>query len=185
MGNTKPIIDFACSIMKCKKKPRVLVSVVLIVVLAYFSTVGIKSVTTHNDRQNEDFDLLAISDASNLEILQSVFDAKNADYATYGYYTQIYSSSLQATYYALYVLDAIGKLGEINQQAVIDYILSFYNSSSSIFSDENSQRYFASKIPGRYYPLSTLLQVNCYAVLSLDILNSINSIDIVEIIDFV
>ncbi len=175
--------------MKWKKtkqnKTIVIVSVVLIIVLAYFSTVGIKSVAVHDERQNENFDLLAISDASNLEILQSVFDAKNADYATYGYYPQIYSGSLQATYYALSVLDAIGKLGEINQQAVIGYILSFYNSSSHIFSDENSQRYFASKIPGRYYPLSTLLQVNCYAVLSLDILNNVNSINIADMLDFI
>jgi len=167
------------------KKTRVIVSVVLIVVLAYFSTIGIKSVAIHDERQNENFDLVAISDASNLEILRSVFDAKNADYATYGYYPQIYYGSLQATYYSLYVLDAIGKLGDINQQVVIDYILSFYNSSSHIFSDENAQRYFASKIPGRYYPLSTLLQVNCYAVLSLDILNSINSIDIAAMVDFI
>ncbi len=170
--------------MKCKR-PRVLVSIVLIVVLAYFSTIGIKSVAIPNERQSENFDLLAISDTSNLEILQSVFDAKNADYATYGYNPQIYSDSLQATYYALYTLDAIGKLGDIDQQAVTDYILSFYNSTSHIFSDENAQRYFASKIPGRYYPLSTLLQVNCYAVLSLDILNSINSINIADMITFI
>ncbi len=103
--------------MKCKK-PRVLVCVILIVVLAYFSTISIKSVANPIDRQNENFDLLTTSDISNLEMLQSVFDAKNADYATYGYYPQIYSDSLQATYYALYVLDAIGKLGDIDQQAV-------------------------------------------------------------------
>ena len=166
------------------KKLRVLVSLFLIVVLAYFSTIGIKSVAIPNERQNENFNLLALSDASNLEILQSVFDAKNADYTTYGYYPQIYSDSLQATYYALYVLDAIGELGDIDQQAITDYILSFYNSSSHIFLDENAQRYFASKIPGRYYPLSTLLQVNCYAVLSLEILNSINLINIADMITF-
>ncbi len=167
------------------KKPQVLVSVVLIVILAYFSTIGIKSVANPSDRVNENLDLLESSDVSSLEMLQAVFDAKNADYAAYGYYPQIYSSSLQATYYALYVLDAIGKLGDIDQQAVIDYILSFYNSSSYIFSDENTQRYFASKIEGRYYPLSTLLQVNCYAVLSLEILNSVNSINIASMLDFI
>ncbi len=167
------------------KKTRVIVSVVLIVVLAYFSTIGIKSVANPVERQNEKLDMLAASDISNLEMLQSVFDAKNADYATYGYYPQIYSGSLQATYYALYVLDAIGKLGNIDQQAVTNYILSFYNTSSHTFSDENSDRYFASKIPGRYYPLSTLLQVNCYAVLSLEILNNVNSIDITDILDFI
>ena len=167
------------------KKPLVLVSVVLIVSLAYFSTIGFKTVATPGERQNENFDLLTTSDASNFEILEKIFDAKNADYANYGYYPQIYSDSLQATYYALYVLDAIGKIGDIDQQAVIDYIMSFYNSSSHVFTDENSDRYYASKIPGRYYPLSTLLQINCYAVLSLDILNSINSINIVDMISFI
>ncbi|GAG70370.1 unnamed protein product, partial [marine sediment metagenome] len=102
-----------------------------------------------------------------------------------GYYSQIYSGSLQATYYALYILNAIGKLGEIDLQAVSDYIMSFYNYSSHTFSDENSDRYFASKIPGRYYPLSTLLEVNCYATLSLDILNDINSIDIASMVNFI
>ncbi|MBY9016591.1 MAG: hypothetical protein KGD68_12925, partial [Candidatus Lokiarchaeota archaeon] len=167
------------------KKTRVLVSVVLIVVLTYFSTISITSVATPVERQNENFDLLATSDTSNLEILEAIFNAKNADFAAYSYYPQIYSGSLQATYYALYVLDAIGKLGGIDQQAVINYIMSFYDSSSHIFSDENSDRYLASKIPGRYYPLSTLLEVNCYAVLSLDILNSINSIDVADMVTYI
>ena len=170
--------------MKWEKK-LVLVGVVLIVSLAYFSTIGGTSVAISGERQNDNSSLLALSDTTNFEILQSVFDAKNSDYDTYGYYPQIYSDSLQATYYALYVLDSIGKLEDIDQQAVIDYVISFYNSSSYIFSDENSDRYFASKVPGRYYPLSTLLQVNCYAVLSLEILNSINSIDITEMINFI
>ena len=167
------------------KKTRVLICVVLIVVLTYFSTTSITIVGNPSERQNENFDLLATSDTSNLEILETIFDSKNADYATYGYYPQIYSDSLQATYYALYVLNAIGKLGDIDQQTVINYVMSFYNSSSHIFSDENAQRYFASKIPGRYYPLSTFLQINCYAVLSLDILNSIDSINIADMITFI
>ena len=169
------------------KKNLVLISVVLIVVLAYFSPANGKTFANPDETQSENFDLdlLATSDSSNFEILEAIFDAKNADYASYGYYPQIYSGSLQATYYALYVLDAIGKLGDIDQQAVIDYVMSFYNSSSHIFSDENSDRYFASKIPGRYYPLSSLLEVNCYAVLSLNILNGIASINIADAINFI
>jgi len=167
------------------KKPRVLICVILIIVLAYFSTISVRPSAIPGERQTPNFDLLATSDVSNLEILQAFFDAKNSDFATYGYYPQIYSGSLQATYYALYVLDAIGKLGGIDQQTVINYVMSFYDSSSHIFSDENSDRYLASKIPGRYYPLSTLLEVSCYAVLSLDILNSINSIDIADMVTFI
>ena len=108
------------------KKHLVLVSVVLIVVLAYFSSFTTNSIAIPGDTQVENFDLLATSDASNLEILEAIFDAKNDDYATYGYYPQIYSGSLQATYYALYVLNAIGKLGDIDQQSMINYVISCY-----------------------------------------------------------
>ena len=166
-------------------KKGLVVIAVLIVISAYFSATSVNSSPIPGERQNDNFDLLTTSDSSNLEILEAIFDAKNAEYATNGYYSQIYSDSLQATYYALFVLDAIGKLGDIDQQAVIDYIMSFYNSSTSQFTDENSNRYLASKIPGRYYPLSTLLQVNCYAVLSLDILNSMNSINIADMLTFI
>ena len=169
------------------KKALVYYSIVVLIFFAVYAG-GVLNNTTNSDSNllQEQFDeLLVTSDSSNLEILEAMFDAKNAEYATNSYYSQIYSDSLQATYYALYVLDAIGKLGDIDQQAVINHIMTFYNSSTDIFSDENSRRYFASKIPGRYIPLSTLLEVNCYAVLSLNILNSFDSIDISNMIDFI
>ncbi len=121
-----------------RNKPQVLVIVVLIIVSVYFSVISAKSFSILSEPQNDKFDLLATSDASNLEILEGIFNAKNVDYATNGYYSQIYSDSLQATYYALYVLDAIGKLGEIDQQAITNYIMTFYNSSNDICSDESS-----------------------------------------------
>ena len=169
---------------KILKKGLVVIAV-LIVVSAYFSVISVNSSPIPGERQNDNFDLLTTSDSSNLEILEASFDAKNAEYATNGYYSQVYSDSLQATYYALYVLNAIGKLDDIDQQAVINYIMTFYNSDTDTFSDENSKRYFASKIPGRYFPLSTLLEVNCYAVQSLNILNSLDSIDISKMSDFI
>ena len=162
------------------KKALVYYSIVVLIFSAIY-TEGVLNNTTNSDFYN----LSTAQNSSNLEILKAVFDAKNIEYATNGYYSQIYSDSLQATYYALYVLDAIGKLGDIDQQAVTDYIMTFYNSSTDKFSDENSKRYFASKIPGRYSPLSTLLEVNCYAVLSLNILNSFDSIDISKMTDFI
>ena len=131
------------------------------------------------------FDALKSSDATNLEIIESIFDSKSNDYTTYGYYPQIYSDSLQATYYALFILDSIGKLDEIDQGEVITYIMSHYNSSSHQFLDDSAKRYLSSFIPNLYWPLTTLLEVNCYAVLSLDILNALNLIDTAEIIDFI
>jgi len=175
--------------MKWSSQKKILVYCSIVVLI--FSTIYAGRVpnNTSNNESNllqERFDdILVTSDSSNLDILEAMFEAKNAEYTTNNYYSQIYSDSLQATYYALYVLNAIGKLGNIDQQAIIDYIMTFYNSSTYIFSDENSKRYFASKIPGRYLPLSTLLEVNSYAVLSLNILNSLDSIDISEMVDFI
>jgi prenyltransferase beta subunit len=131
------------------------------------------------------FDTLKSSDATNLEIIESIFDSKNDDYSTYGYYPQIYSDSLQATYYALFILDSIGKLDEIDQGEVITYLMSHYNSSSHQFLDTSAKRYLSSIIPNLYWPLTTLLEVNCYAVLSLDILNALSLIDTAETIDFI
>jgi prenyltransferase beta subunit len=130
-------------------------------------------------------DNLRSSDGTNLEIIESIFDSKNDDYSTYGYYPQIYSDSLQATYYALSILDFIGKLSEIDQGEVSSYIMSFYNSSSHQFVDSSAKRYLSSEIPILYLPLTTLLEVNCYAVLSLDILNTLSLIDTAEIVDFI
>ena len=169
------------------KKKLIYYSLVVLIFSAIYSR-GVLNDTTISDSnllQEQFDDLLVTSNSSNLEILEAMFDAKNADYAMKGYYSQTYSDSLQATYYALFILEAVGKLDEIDQQAVIDYIMTFYNPNTDIFSDENSNRYFASKIPGRYFPLSTLLEVNCYAVLSLNILNSLDLIDVSNMIDFI
>ncbi|MCK4382691.1 MAG: hypothetical protein KAW66_05295, partial [Candidatus Lokiarchaeota archaeon] len=167
------------------KKILVLIGVILVVFLSCFIVIGNKSIAIPDSEIYPSFESPKSSDATNLEIIDNIFDSKNSDYSTSGYYPQIYSSSLQATYYALSVLEAIDRIGEIDQQRTIDYITSFYNSSSYQFLDENALRYLASEIPRRYLPLSTLLEVNCYAVFSLSILNSLNRIDTTEIIAFI
>jgi hypothetical protein len=171
-----------------KKKTIVIIGIVSIVFLACFLIIGNNNVsfkTAPDIVTDINFDTLKSSDTTNLEIIESIFDSKNDDYSTNGYYPQIYSDSLQATYYALSVLDSIGKLSEIDQGEVFYYIMSFYNSSSHQFVDSSAKRYLASIIPGLYMPQTTLLEVNCYAVLSLDILNGLQFIDTAETIDFI
>jgi prenyltransferase beta subunit len=167
------------------KKTLVLIGVISVVFLSCFIAVSNKSVAIPGGENYGRLEFPKSSDATNLEIINTIFDSKNSDYSSSGYYPQIYSSSLQATYYALSVLEAIDRIDEIDQQKAIDYVISFYNSSSHQFLDENALRYLASEIPRRYLPLSTLLEINCYAVLSLSILNSLNRIDTTEIIDFI
>jgi len=138
-----------------------------------------------NDEHENYFELLNTANPTNLDFIESIFDAKNNDYAQKGYYPQIYQPSLQATYYALSVLNSIGNLSEINQSKLVSYVMSHYNSSSHQFEDLSAKRYLSSIIPGLYLPLTTLLEVNCYAVLSLDILNALSLIDTAETIDFI
>ena len=122
---------------------------------------------------------------TNYNNIQKIFNDKLSKYNSLGYFPQFYDSSLQATYYALYILDVLGKLDTINQTAITEYILSYYNSSSHVFTDKYAYRYLDTDVNKVYYPFSTLLEVNCYAILSLDILNQLSLIPIQDSIDFI
>ncbi|GAG84473.1 unnamed protein product, partial [marine sediment metagenome] len=45
---------------------------------------------------------------TNNEILNDIFNNKILEYISNGYFPQIYETSLQATYYALFILSSIG-----------------------------------------------------------------------------
>ena len=167
-----------------KKKTIVLIGVISIFLACFLSATN-GSTTVPTNVTGVGFESLNASDANNLDIINEIFDSKSADFSSNGYYSQIYSGSLQATYYALYILDSIGKLDEIDQEKAINYVMSHYNSSTYQFVDDSAKRYLSSIIPTFYWPLTTLLEVNCYAVLSLDVLNSLHLIDTAETIDFI
>jgi len=116
--------------------------------------------------------------------IDSVIDDKINDYDNLGFFPQIYESSLQATYYGLYILDSIGKLGSIDKSRFTQYIMSHYNYSSHLFMDNSAYRYLDTDFFHSYYPLSTVLEVNCYALLSLYLLGELSSVDLSESIDF-
>ncbi|TFG28407.1 MAG: hypothetical protein EU532_05395 [Promethearchaeota archaeon] len=127
-----------------------------------------------------------LSQTSNYNDLESIFDSKIDQISSIRYFPQIYESSLQATYYALSIIDSIGKLEEVNQTAIFNYIMSCYNETSNLFMDNYAKRYLNTDFRANYYPLTSLLQVNCYAVLSLDILGRLDSgtIDISKMVQF-
>ena len=118
-------------------------------------------------------DTLSTSTGSNSDIIDSVFDTKIQVYDNHSYYSQIYEPSLQATYYALYILNALGKLDTINQSAIINYVMSHYEPSLNRFMDSLSYRYLSTDVSRNWsYPFSSTLETTCYAILSLDLLNS-------------
>ncbi|NVM19836.1 MAG: hypothetical protein HWN80_19190 [Candidatus Lokiarchaeota archaeon] len=134
----------------------------------------------------KNFDLeLKTSSLDNYETIESIFSQKLTDYSQLGYFPQYYESSLQATYYALYILNALERLDQIDQANVLDYILSYYNEETHIFMDKYSYRYLDTIFPRQYNPYSSVLQVNCYAIQSLAILNRLYLIDIQDSIDFI
>ena len=126
-----------------------------------------------------------LSSLGNNDIINSIFDARKSNYSNVGYFPQIYEPSLQATYYALYVLDVIGKLNYINQTEIINYIMSHYEISSNRFMDTLSYRYLDTDFSKTFFPLNSILEVNCYAILALNILNNTYLIDTEEMIDFI
>ncbi|TFF87272.1 MAG: hypothetical protein EU548_10550, partial [Promethearchaeota archaeon] len=123
------------------------------------------------------------SSSKNFENLEDVFTDKLNSYSSLGYFPQIYESSLQATYYAIFILDAIGKLDQIDPVIITNFIMSHYNSTAQAFIDAYAERYL--NIDWYYYPFTTLLEVNCYAILTLDMLGQIGLIDKQESIDFI
>ncbi len=125
------------------------------------------------------------SSNDNGDDIEAIFGRKINDYDNLGYFPQIYEPSLQATYYGLYILEALGKLGNINQTKIIDYILDHYSEDLHIFIDKNTHRYLNMNFPQMYYPLSSMLEIHCYAVLSLDILNRLDLVDPQENINFI
>ncbi|MFX1320391.1 MAG: hypothetical protein ACFFAQ_01990 [Promethearchaeota archaeon] len=128
---------------------------------------------------------LKASTCRNMDNIEAIFDRKLSDYELYAYFPQIYKPSLQATYYGLYILDVLGNLGEINKTTITNYIISTYNQESNLFFDEYSYRYLDTDFSQAYYPLTSLLEVNCYAILSLHILNKLDLIDRQKFIDFI
>ncbi|TFG22356.1 MAG: hypothetical protein EU529_10785 [Promethearchaeota archaeon] len=125
--------------------------------------------------------------SSNSDLINNTLDNKMNEYSSKGYFPQIYKSSLQATYYAVYLLHAINRLNTVNQTEITDFIMSHYNSSTYTFIDAYAERYLSIDFSTRYeyYPFTTLLEVNCYAILTLEMLGQLGLIDKQESIDFI
>ncbi len=169
--------------MKIKK---LIFSIIIVLLFVCFSTcIMPKKINYSEIFSNSDMDgSLQTSSKTNGEIIQEVFSAKNVQFRDLGYYTQMFESSLQATYYGLCVLETIGKLGGINSSEVLTHIMSFYDSDSNLFMDKYAYRYLDTDFSQVYYPLNTQLEVNCYAVLSLNLMDSLSLIDTSEMILF-
>ena len=122
---------------------------------------------------------------SNSQIIEDVLNDKVADYNENGYFSQLYSPSLQGTYYALYILQALDRLDLINQTAITNYILDQFNENYNIFMDDYAFRYLDADFNLKHYPLTSILEINSYAILSLQILNKLDLVNNQSMVDFI
>lgn len=160
--------------------------VVLMLSISIFHSDISKSFTLASENFTYDeIEYPELASSSNNEIINSIFDARVSDYSDLGYFPQIYEPSIQATYYALFIFDAIGKLNHINQSEIINYIMSQYDGSSNRFMDTLAYRYLDTDFSKTYFPLNSILEVNCYAILSLNILNRTDLFNTQGMIDFI
>ncbi len=130
----------------------------------------------------------ALSSDQNYENIGEMFSNKLDDFSGKGYFPETYDPSLAGTYYAVYILNATDELDSINSTKIVNFIMSYYNESSGFFVDEYAQRYldidFSSEFYS-YFPFTTLLEVNCYTILTLDMLGNLSLIDKQGAIDFI
>ncbi len=138
-----------------------------------------------NNNFREDYIPKLSETESNSQIIQNILDEWILNYTHNNYYSQLYIPSLQGTYYAIYILDALDRLDLINQTIIVDYILDQFNDQYNIFLDEYAKRYIDQNFNLEDYPLSSLLETNCYAILTLDIFDQLDVIDINNFIQFI
>jgi prenyltransferase beta subunit len=122
---------------------------------------------------------------SNHDIIETTLDKYISEYDSYGFFPSYYEMSLQGTYFALSILNTTNSLNNINKSSITEIILNYYDEEADIFIDDYAKRYLDSDFDLEYYPLNSLLQINCYALLSLDILGNLEAINNQEFIDFI
>ncbi|MBD3213065.1 MAG: hypothetical protein GF311_10695 [Candidatus Lokiarchaeota archaeon] len=78
---------------------------------------------------------------SNWDLLQEELTSKFNHYNNKGYFPAIYRPSISATYYALYILYATGREDKLSLTQALEFIMSNYNDTANLFSDDYSRRY--------------------------------------------
>jgi len=153
----------------------------IILLLVLFSIYGILGLSIFPKEQVHFPHSSSMSDNFMLELLED----KSLIYGQKGYFPNVYEPSIQATYYGLSILNAIGRLDLIHKPTIRDFIMSFYNNETHLFWDSYAYRATDLTTFERPYPLASSLEINCYAVLSLEILGYLHLVDSSAMIDFI
>ena len=112
--------------------------------------------------------------------IDSLLDKEIERYESYGFFSSYYQPSLQATYQAICILNDIGCLSQVDEIEISDYIMKYYTNNNS-FIDSVALRYLDADFSQQYYPLQTYMEITCYAVLTLNILDQLDRIDVQQL----
>jgi prenyltransferase beta subunit len=127
--------------------------------------------------------VVPLASSPNAQFIDSLLDSKISEYDANGYFSSYYQPTLQATYHAVCVLNAIGGLSQVDENEIAEYVLSYYAPDNSSFIDSVALRYL--DFDQYYYPLQSHLETTCYAILTLNILDQIDRIDTQKVFNFI
>ncbi len=94
-----------------------------------------------------------------------------------------YTPTIRATYHGIRSLEIINTLDEINENSVITYLMSLYNDSTHLFKDEMCGLLpYSVELEKKGY---SQVEATAYAILILDILNSLDELESAEQINII
>ncbi len=166
-------------------KPKLIVLIGFLLTIILFSSNSNPLFSSGPNDTDTTIPSLPETSVSNFDLLEDAMNAKLNDFSLKGYFSQEYNPSLEATYYALSILQKLGKLTEINFQEVSTFIMSYYNNATKLFIDGYTKRYLDMNYSLYYYPYNSLLLTNCYATLSLHIIDDLELIDTSAMANFI
>lgn len=137
------------------------------------------------EKESVPFESPYTSASSNQELIEEIIESKLSNFSEKGYFPHLYEASLQSIYFALYTLDSINRLYTINESKMTNFIMSYYSDEEELFIDNYAERYLDTNFTLYYYPLNTLLEVNCYAILALHILDQLDLINSADMIEYI
>ncbi|MBN1801451.1 MAG: hypothetical protein JW891_08095 [Candidatus Lokiarchaeota archaeon] len=161
-----------------------LTGLVLVITGIIASFWNMSPINAYKSDPNQDLHYIKHS-LSTQQIMEQVLDAKIEEFRQDGYFSEYYHPSIHATYYAVQSLMYLGKEIAIDKDNVVNFIMAHYNATTHLFSDIYSDRYLDTDFLSIYYPLTSLLEVNCYATIILYLLGNLSLIDTQDTINFI
>lgn len=131
-----------------------------------------------------DFEKNSFASGMNQSDIENLLDDKVSDYSQQGHYTEYFTPSIRDMYFALYIADAIGKIGQIDKPWILQYLMSHYDSQINEFQDDYSLRFYDLVDSDAEYQNSPLITY-CYAILALNIIDEMNQVPQQDIIDYI